>query len=223
MIAYPPEPWDLTGIGHVTLWRVPTTALPALPFSARPLTVGGQALVATAFVAYDERGLMAYDELLAGVVVRVGWRVGLTITDIWVDSESSMHGGRDLWGIPKDLATFGSLFAETAGGPIASASFSPRRGPVIPVPPLLRGSTVQTRAGRTLASPIRAGGRVRRAQATWSLDADGPLAWVRAGRPVTSVVAEDFAMRFGSLVEAPWSDEGAEGPRDPRGPRSSLG
>lgn len=196
--AYPPEPWDLTGRGHVTLWRLPVAALPPLPFSARPLTLRGQALVATAFVTYDERGLMAYDELLAGVAVRLGRRAGLSITDIWVDSESSRHGGRELWGIPKDLATFGSLTAETAAGPIASASFSPRRGPVAPVPPLLRGSTVQTRAGRTVASPIRAGGRVRPAQATWSLDADGPLAWLRAGRPVTSVVAEDFSMRFGS-------------------------
>lgn len=198
MTAYPPEPWDLTGVGHVTLWRLPVAALPALPFSARPLAVRRTALVATAFVRYDERGLMAYDELLAGVVVRLGRRVGLSITDIWVDSESSMHGGRELWGIPKDLATFGSLHAETASGPIASATFSPRRVPGLPVPRLLRGSTVQTRAGRTIASPVRAGGRVRPAQATWSLDADGPLAWLRAGRPVTSVVAEDFSMRFGS-------------------------
>lgn len=201
MTAYPPEPWDLTGVGHVTLWRVPVAALPTLPLSARPLALRGEALAASAFVRYDERGLMAYDELLAGVVVRLGRRVGLSITDIWVDSETSMHGGRELWGIPKDLATFGSraadLSAETATGPIASASFTPRRG-LFPVPRLLRGSTVQTRAGRTVASPVRAGGRVRSAQATWSLDADGPLAWLRAGRPVTSVVAEDFSMRFGS-------------------------
>lgn len=198
MTTYPPEPWDLTGVGHVTLWRVPVAALPPLPFSAKPLAARGAAVVATAFVAYDERGLMAYDELLAGVLVRRGWRVGLSITDIWVDSESSMLGGRELWGIPKELATFGSLFAETAAGPIASASFTPRRRPVAPVPPLLRGSTVQTRAGRTVVSPIRAGGRVRPARAIWSLDADGPLAWLRAGRPVTSVVAEDFSMRFGA-------------------------
>lgn len=198
MTPYPPEPWDLTGVGHVTIWRLPTSAIPTLPFSARPLAFRGTALAATAFVRYDERGLMAYDELLAGVVVRLGRRVGLSITDIWVDSESSLHGGRELWGIPKELASFGSLFAETASGPIASASFSPRRVPGLPVPRLLRGSTVQTRAGRTVASPVRAGGRVRPAQATWSLDADGPLAWLRAGRPVTSVVAEDFSMRFGS-------------------------
>ena len=197
MTGYPPEPWDLTGVGHITLWRVPVDDLPALPAAATPLTVRGTALAATAFVSYDDRGLMAYDELLAGVLVRLGRRVGLSITDIWVDSESSMLGGRALWGIPKELATFGPLTAETAAGPIASASFTPRRVG-FPVPRLLRGSTIQTLGGRTVASPIRAGGRVRTAEATWSLPADGPLAWLRAGRPVTSVIAEDFSMRFGS-------------------------
>jgi len=195
--GYPPEPWDLTGVGHITLWRLPVRSLPALPASATPLAVRGTALVATAFVSYDDRGLMAYDELLAGVLVRLGRRVGLSITDIWVDSESSLRGGRALWGIPKEMADFGPLTAETATGPIASASFSPRRVG-FPVPRLLRGSTVQTLGGRTVASPIRAGGRVRSSRADWSLHADGPLAWLRAGRPVTSVIAEDFSMRFGS-------------------------
>lgn len=197
MTGFPPEPWDLTGVGHITLWRVAVDDLPALPAGATPLAVRGTALAATAFVSYDDRGLMAYDELLAGVLVRLGRRVGLSITDIWVDSETSMRGGRELWGIPKELADFGPLTAETADGPIASASFSPRRVG-FPVPRLLRGSTVQTRAGRTVASPIRAGGRVRTAGASWSLHADGPLAWLRTGRPVTSVIAEDFSMRFGS-------------------------
>lgn len=197
MTGFPPEPWDLTGVGHVTLWRIAVDDLPALPASATPLAVRGTALVATAFVSYDDRGLMAYDELLAGVLVRLGRRAGLSITDIWVDSETSMRGGRALWGIPKELATFGPLTAETAAGPIASASFSPRRVG-FPVPRPLRGSTIQTLGDRTVASPIRAGGRVRTAHASWSLHADGPLAWLRTGRPVTSVIAEDFSMRFGS-------------------------
>ncbi|GEP37845.1 acetoacetate decarboxylase [Nocardioides psychrotolerans] len=194
---YPPEPWDLAGTGHLTTWAVPTSALPALPFSATPVTVRGRAIVSTAFVAYSAAGLMSYDELLAAVVVRHGRRVGLSITDIWVDSETSMLGGRGLWGIPKDLASFDGLAAGTEGGPIASASFTPRRVPGVPLPFPLRGSVVQTLGERTVANPIRASGRLRPAAAHWDLSPDGPLAWLRAGRPLTSVVAEDFRMRFG--------------------------
>ncbi|CAM3820287.1 acetoacetate decarboxylase family protein [Nocardioides marinus] len=195
---YPPEPWDLTGTGAITTWRVPVGVLPELPSGVRAAAVRGTALVTTAFVRYDDRGLMAYDELLAAVLVRHGRGVALSITDIWVDSETSVAGGRGLWGIPKDLATFGEHFAETADGPIAAASFSARRGPAVRLPLPLRGAVVQTLDGRTVASPIRAGGTVRPARATWDLAEDGPLAWLRGGRPVTSLLARDFSMRFGS-------------------------
>ncbi|WP_308431733.1 acetoacetate decarboxylase family protein [Amycolatopsis acidiphila] len=64
----------------------------------RPVTVLGRAVVATAFVDYLPGGLLPYHELLAAVVVRRGRRLGLTITDIWVDSPASRAGGRELWG-----------------------------------------------------------------------------------------------------------------------------
>ena len=196
--AYPPQPWDLAGLGHLTTWTVPVGALPPLPSGARPVTVRGHAIVSTAFVSYSTQGLMAYDELLAALVVRHGRWFGLSITDIWVDSESSMLGGRELWGIPKDLATFDGLRATTAAGPIASASFTARRAPAMPLPVPVRGRVVQTLHGRTVASPIRASGRLRPAVARWDLDPAGPLAWLRDGTPRTSMVAEDFRMRFGS-------------------------
>lgn len=196
--TYPPEPWDLTGTGTVTTWRVPVADLPQLPAGVRPAAVRGTAVATTAFVRYDERGLMAYDELLAAVLVRHGRGLGLSITQIWVDSETSMAGGRGLWGIPKDLATFGELYAGTAAGPIASCALVRRRGPAVRLPLPLRGPVVQTLDGRTVASPVRASGRVRAARTAWTFDAAGPLAWLRGARQVTSLVAEDFAMRFGS-------------------------
>jgi hypothetical protein len=196
-VSYPPEPWTLRGTGAITTWKVPVSALPALPVGVRA-TGRRTALVTTAFVRYNDRGLMAYDELLAAVVVRHGRGVALSITDIWVDSEVSLAGGRGLWGIPKDLATFGERYAETADGPIASASFAARRAPSVRLPIPLRGSVVQTVDGRTKASAIRAGGSVRPATARWDLAVGGPLAWLRAGTPVTSLLARDFSMRFGS-------------------------
>lgn len=196
--TYPPEPWNLTGTGAITSWRVPVTALPELPAGVRPVTARGAALVTTAFVHYDERGLMAYDELLAAVLVRHGRGAALSITDIWVDSETSRAGGRGLWGIPKELATFGERYAENADGPIAAASFTARRGPSLRLPVPLRGSVVQTRDGATVATPIRAGGSVRPATARWDLAPGGPLAWLRGARPVTSLLARDFSMRFGA-------------------------
>lgn len=201
--AYPPEPWDLTGTGRLTAWAVPVGDLPALPAGVRPVVLRGRALAATAFVRYDERGLMAYDELLAAVVVRHGRGLALSITDIWVDSEVSRAGGRGLWGIPKELASFSSpapdrIGARTDDGPLASVETAPRRLPGLRLPLPLRSHVVQTRDGVTVASPIRATGRVRPARARWTVEPEGALAWLRGASPVTSAVAEDFAMRFGA-------------------------
>lgn len=232
-VAYPPEPWHLAGSGQITVWRVPAGQLPGLPAGVRPLTVRGRALVATAFVSYSDAGQMAYDELLAAVVVRHGRGVALSITDIWVDSPASRAGGRALWGIPKEMATFRAAAGPAgstalvraatpgvmsaggaqspsgaeppsgvdspsgAGSPAAAeAEFAPRRLRAVPLP-ALPGSVVQTLEGATVASRSRASGRVRPARATWTFAADGPLGWLRGARPLTSVVADEFAMSFG--------------------------
>lgn len=202
--AHPPEPWDLAGSGVITTWRVDAAKLPALPAAVRPVTVRGRALVATAFVDYGDGGMMTYHELLAAVVVRHGRGLALSITDIWVDSPTSLAGGRALWGIPKELADFDGLTASDERGPIAFATFlPPRRIPVPLVPlPRLPSAVVQTLDGRVVASPIRAGGAVRLSRADWTFPPSHRLGWLRGARPVLSISAERFSMRFGSEPEA---------------------
>ncbi|HVV23361.1 MAG TPA: acetoacetate decarboxylase family protein, partial [Pseudonocardiaceae bacterium] len=153
-------------------------------------------------------GVLAYRELLAAVLVRRGRRLGVSITHIWVDSEPSRAGARAMWSIPKEIAKFrftggsvfdGSVFdgsAATAEGRIADATFA-ARGPITVRPPFpLRGTTFQALDGRGVQTPIIARGGVRLARATWTVDPEGPLAWLR-GTPLVSVAARDFRMRFG--------------------------
>lgn len=195
---HPPAPWDLAGTGHLTTWRVPATQLPSLPPGVRPVLVRGTALVVTAFVDYSPAGLMAYHELLAAVVVRHGRGLALSITDIWVDSATSMAGGRALWGIPKDLARFDGLSARLPDGLIASASFRTGRLPALPLPVPLPASVVQAQDARTLTSAVHAMARMRPARARWTIEPSGPLAWLTHARPLASVVAEDLRLRFGA-------------------------
>ncbi|MBD8870041.1 acetoacetate decarboxylase family protein [Nocardioides sp. MJB4] len=181
---------------------MPLDAVPALPDGVRALRVRGESLVVTAFVDYAEGGLLAYHELLAAVVVRHGRGLALSITDIWVDSPESLAGGRALWGIPKDLATFemaepGVSEARVDGVLLSAASSRPRRGPTVPVPRVLRGRVVQTLAGSTVSTRITAGGRISRATAEWSFPPTGPLAWLGTRQALLSVSAEDFALTFG--------------------------
>jgi hypothetical protein len=113
---------------HVSVWSVPVADLPALPpelhGAVRVLRLGRRAFVGTAWVDYRPGGDLSYRELLSAVLVRAGWRPRVTITHIWVDSVASRDGGRELWGIPKDLAELHLPGAGTASTVTSSGSES---------------------------------------------------------------------------------------------------
>jgi hypothetical protein len=198
---YPPEPWDLCGHGYVSLWLVPRRVLPELPAGVRPISLFGRAVVATTFVDYLPGGLLPYHELLVATLVRQGVRPGVSITDIWVDSAASRAGGRELWGIPKEMAEFDvthepSFHGSARAGGTLLAEASVRRGRAgfrLPFP--LRGATLQTLHGTLARTPLRATGRVHSARASWRVG--GPLSWLRPYRPLLTVAAVDFDLRFG--------------------------
>jgi hypothetical protein len=199
-LGYPPEPWDLRGQLHGSLFLVPLHDIPVdLPPGCRPVRLGGQAVVGAVWVSYEPGGVLSYSELMTTLLVRRGWRLLPTITHIWVDSVESRDGGRALWGIPKGLASFvfdrGDLSARDDEGPLATGSVRPQlklpgRWPV-------RFSLVQWLDGRAKVSPVRSSSTVSLARATFEADPSGPLAFLAGRRPVLSFSLGDFRMSFG--------------------------
>ncbi|MGN9911553.1 acetoacetate decarboxylase family protein [Phytohabitans sp. LJ34] len=194
-MSYPPEPWHLRGQMYVSLWMVPRAALPPPP-QARPLTVAGRGFVGTAWVDYGPGGVLEYRELLSAVLVRRAARPLVSIVDIWVDSPASRDGGRELWGIPKELAELDFTETRARAGGIAEAHLAtgrrlPGRWPT-------RFSVIQELAGRAKVSPVRARAAVRLAKATWQVAPAGPLAYLAGRRPLLTLALRDFDMVFGS-------------------------
>lgn len=201
MTSYPPQPWRLHGQAYVSVWRLPVGRLrAAMPPGVQPVTVRGQAVVGTAWVDYQPGGVLSYRELLAAVLVRSGAWPAVTITEIWVDSTRSLAGGRELWGIPKQLARLamadGGASAEDARGVIASARLRRRAGPPLRLP--ARITVVQQSSGGILRTPVRATGHVHAAQVRWRLDPAGPLGYLHGLQPTVSFALRDFRLRFGS-------------------------
>ncbi|GAB3501585.1 acetoacetate decarboxylase family protein [Amycolatopsis cihanbeyliensis] len=202
MPEYPPQPWHLTGQAYLSTWQVPAAELPRVPSEVDPLVVLGRALVVTAWIDYQQGGQLSYHELLACVAVR-GPGTTATVTEIWVDSEASLAGGRELWGIPKEPAGLefhhGRAFTGTAATGsdwIATAAFVPRSGPPVSTPS--RFTVAQSADGAVLRSPVRARGRPRLASASWNLNPDGPLGYLAGRRPLFSAQLEDFDLHFGA-------------------------
>lgn len=211
---YPPQPWHLGGTMHVSLWRVPVGELPASfhaasPSTARPVVLGGQAVVGTAFVAYEPGSVLVYDELLCATLTWSRRRLRVTISDIWVDSPASVAGGRELWGIPKHLATFTReargrsvvLSASADGRTLATATATP--GVRLPGSWPLPMPTAQRLDGREHDSRVRAFGAIATCRTTWEFPTDGPLGFLAGRRPVTGVRLEELALAFGSASGAP--------------------
>ncbi|WP_394618581.1 acetoacetate decarboxylase family protein [Lentzea sp. JNUCC 0626] len=210
---FPPPPWDLRGQGWLTVWTAPRSAVPLLPAGVAPLSLAGRVLVVTAFVNYGPPGLLSYRELLAAVVVRRGVRFGLSITDIWVDDETSRRGARAMWGIPKEMAEFtlsatprlaarahgiADAHEVTGARTLPEARADEPSQPPSGLPARLGTSVWQSLDHRTTRTPLRTSARVRRTRLHWSFTPDGPLARLTAARPRLHLAVTGLRMRFGS-------------------------
>ncbi|MGV9704735.1 acetoacetate decarboxylase family protein [Streptomyces sp. NPDC003483] len=208
MTGYPREPWRLAGQMYLSVWLVTRHALPQVPHGTRPVTVAGRGVVGAAWVVYENDSVLSYNELLRAVLVRVGTRPRVCITDIWVDSEISMAGGRELWGIPKEMATFRldradglRASAGSGDGPVAGAAFRPGRG--LPGRWPLSYRVAQTLSGRLKTSPVRSRAGLSLARADWTVADSGPLRALGLSRPVLSLQLSDFRIRFGDTTTGP--------------------
>ncbi|MGW3916910.1 acetoacetate decarboxylase family protein [Streptomyces sp. NPDC005070] len=205
MTRYPEEPWHLAGRMYLSLWLVPARELPGVADGTRPVTIAGRGAVGAAWVVYENDSVLHYNELLRAVLVRDGGRPRVCITDIWVDSAASMAGGRELWGIPKELADFDidrtvgvQAAAATDEGALAGAVFEPGRR--LPGRWPLTYRVTQTLDGALKTSSVRSRSAVRTARARWTAQEDGPLGELGRRPPLFSLALDDFTLRFGDAA-----------------------
>lgn len=201
-MTYPPAPWSMHGQLWLSLFRVRE--------GDHPDRVPG--VYGVALVSYETPSPLTYSELLVARPVKAAGGRRVNITDIWVDSQDSLEGGRTLWAIPKDLCDFertttGDRVQRTSwstsldGVPVASARFTDvsRNAPRVP----FKGSTWQQRgvdepgADREVVAELSGSARGLPCRGTWSFDAKGPLAWLAGKRPLASFRMSDFQMSFG--------------------------
>jgi hypothetical protein len=204
--TYPAEPWRLCGELHAAALLAPLDEVPLDPPPGwTPVRLAGRAVLGLAWVDYRPDGVLTYRELLVVTLVRRGVRVLPHIVAIWVDSPASRDGGRELWGIPKQLADF--LFAPSAtgpvdvaardgAGPIAAGKVHVRRRLPWRVP--VRFSIVQSLQDGPKVSPVRARGRLAATAVTVRAAPQGPLGFLTGRRPLFGVSLLDFDMRFGT-------------------------
>ncbi len=108
-MAYPQAPWKLQGYAFQTVQLVDIHRVrPLIPPELDILSVWpGKTLGGIYLSTYQSGSVLEYNELIviAGLVGYRG-RFGGWISHIYVDSPDSVAGGREIWGLPKELAEF---------------------------------------------------------------------------------------------------------------------
>lgn len=149
-------------------------------------------------MTYEPGSVLEYEELLVAVLARRGPLLRVCVTRIWVNSEASRAGGRQLWAIPKETARLDirsrPRTVANADGIAAGAMVDcfgvPGRWPI-------RYKLTQQDERGKRESPVRLRARLSFAASAWRMHRDGPLTWLCGRKPIMSLRLRDFDMLFG--------------------------
>lgn len=108
-MSYPQPPWNIQGFGFQTLQLLDLDRVsPLIPTELEIVSVfPGKTLGGVYLASYSQGSTLVYNELIvfSAIVHQVG-KMGVWISHIYVDHPDSMAGGREIWGLPKQLAQF---------------------------------------------------------------------------------------------------------------------
>ena len=108
-MPYPAAPWSLKGYALQTLqWIDISIVRPLIPPELKIISLFPNKTLGGLYIStYQSGSILQYNELIviSGLVGYSGeW--GGWISHIYVDDEDSVAGGREIWGLPKELAEF---------------------------------------------------------------------------------------------------------------------
>ncbi|NJL60915.1 MAG: acetoacetate decarboxylase family protein [Methylacidiphilales bacterium] len=108
-MPYPPTPWYLEGYAVQTLHLVDIDRIRHLiPSELKIISVfPGKTIGGLYLSKYISNSVLAYSELIIiPALVSYRGKISGWVSHIYVDNLDSVAGGREIWGLPKELADF---------------------------------------------------------------------------------------------------------------------
>ncbi|HEY9735466.1 MAG TPA: acetoacetate decarboxylase family protein [Trichocoleus sp.] len=131
-MAYPSAPWSLNGLALTTLHLLDVDRVRShIPSELSIVSVlPGKTIGAVYFSVYTRGSVLEYSELIvAPAVLTHSGKIGSWVSHIYVDNPDSVAGGREIWGLPKDLAEFtwsnSAVRVSQQGQELCAFSFQP--------------------------------------------------------------------------------------------------
>jgi acetoacetate decarboxylase len=108
-MSYPPSPWYLQGkaILTVNLLDIATARSFVPPELEIVAILPGKTLGGVYLSTYESGSVLEYNELIVTCgLTRYQGQTSSWISHIYVDNATSVAGGREIWGLPKEMADF---------------------------------------------------------------------------------------------------------------------
>lgn len=108
-MPYPPPPWTLEGFALQTLHLLDVDRVrPLIPTDLKILSLlPGKTLGGVYIASYQAGSTLRYNELIViSGLIHQSNQWGGWISHIYVDHPDSLAGGREIWGLPKQMAQF---------------------------------------------------------------------------------------------------------------------
>ncbi len=211
LTPYPPAPWQLRGWGVALVHGVPAQgARHFVPSDCAIVAIApGRTLGGLLFVSYEFGSTIVYRELaVVAALVRVGRRLAFFLPRLYVDSAASLAGGRGIWGVRKDLASFDvaasatkrTIVVRSDGADVCKLQAAvARTGVRLPLPMPAFG----TRSDRFLFFTARLAARLSLIGATVEMPRDGEFAALSLERPLFAVAMDGLDLRIPLPIEVP--------------------
>lgn len=181
-MAYPPAPWKANGFVVQTLRLIDVEdARYFVPSELDIVSVlPGKTLGAVYFADYGPGSALEYNELIVSpALVRYGSTFRFWISHIYVDNSDSLAGGREIWGLPKEMAHFTwspdrrMVEAQQSGRILCRLHSNPPRW-LLPMPLVLPTFSIQEDDLLSFKASLR--GRLGLAKGELHVSAESPFA-----------------------------------------------
>ena len=207
-MIYPPAPWKLQGYAIATLQLVDVALVrPLVPSELEIISVfPGKTLGGIYISSYGLGSVMEYNELIVvSAIANYTGKWGAWISHIYVDNPHSVAGGREIWGLPKELAQFsweGSHSVKAAplgyrvtvcqgNRQLCSLGYSQQS---LTLPISLNGSFFSAKSNNLLWFKGEFQSRIGLIKSELEVAKESPFASLNLGQPLLTVACEDMRL-----------------------------
>jgi acetoacetate decarboxylase len=202
---YPSAPWQLQGdaiqtLNLVDIDRVRQFVPPELDI----VTIFPGKTIGSIYISeYQLGSVLTYNELIvAPALVRDRTKIGGWISHIYVDNPDSMAGGREIWGLPKELAEFErinrQITVKQQDKTLCSLSYRPNLLSELKVAPKISVPCFGNLNGNLLYFNNDFQGKVSCVDSTVEIPESSPFASLNLATPFLTVDLQDLKLLAGS-------------------------